>query len=118
MKIDTREEDGLLIVTVTVPMYNKNNPDTAETNRKIKIGTSDLRRKFPQVANLSLKEGNTLDNRSASSATWVFRLPVPRGLESIDDTASVPILPEPEKPKTKPRRRRARKTTKKTETEV
>ena len=104
MKIDTREEDGLLIVTVTVPRYNKNNPDTAETNRKIKIGTSDLRRKFPQVANLSLKEGNTLDNRSASSATWVFRLPTPP--------------PAPEKPKTKPRRRRARKTTKKTETEV
>ena len=111
MKIDTREEGGLLIVTVTVPRYNKNTPDTAETNRKIKIGTSDLRRKFPQVANLSLKEGNTLDNRSAGSATWVFRLP-PR-LPTAE--ASTPV---PEKPKTKPRRRRTRKTTKKTETEV
>jgi len=117
MKIETREENGLLYVTLTVPRYNKNNPDSAETNRKIKIGTSDLRRKFPQVANLSIKEGNTLDNRSAASATWVFR--VPKQDETRLDDREPPPAPEKPKPiKKTTTRRHKKKITKKTDTEV
>ena len=117
MKIDTREQDGLLFVTVTVPRYNKNNPDTAETNRKIKIGTSDLRRKFPQVAKLSIKEGNTLDNRSADSATWVFRVSL-QAETQLDDREPPPAPEKPKPIKKTTTRRRKKKITKKTDTEV
>jgi hypothetical protein len=104
MKIETKRENGLLLVTVTVPRYDKSSPDENETNTVIKIGSSDLKRKFPQFAKLVLKEGKTLDNRVDTTATWVFYSPEPP--------------PLPAKPKTTTRRKRTRKTTKKTETEV
>ena len=111
MKIETKKENGLLLVTVTVPKYNESNPGPNETSEAIKIGYSRLVRKNPNLKQLKLIDNNTLDNRVQTTATWVFRFP-------NWDADGLPIVPEPEKPKTKPRRRRTRKTTKKTETEV
>ena len=89
MKIETKKENGLLLVTVTVPEYNKNNPGPNETNEAIKVGYSRLVRKFPDLKQLKLIENNTLDNRVQTTATWVFEL-----LESE------PALTVPEKQKT------------------
>ena len=50
-----------------------------------------LRKKGKQV---KLIENNTLDNRVQTTATWVFRFP-------SWDADGLPIVPEPEKPKTK-----------------
>tara|TARA_R100000030_G_scaffold90914_1_gene75790 strand:- start:162 stop:485 length:324 start_codon:yes stop_codon:yes gene_type:complete len=107
MKIDRRKEDGLLLVTVTVPKYNRNNPGPNETSETIKIGYSRLVRNNPDLKQLKLIDNNTLDNRIQTQATWVFELAKPE-----------PVKPVSEKPKTTTRRRKTRKTIKKTETEV